>query len=58
MGFVRLRNQNITLIGIREKMKDLGEKMKTHVSKISLVEISPRGSLSVTRIYEGETLKV
>ena len=35
VGFVRLSNQNITLIGIREKMEDLGEKMKTRVSKIS-----------------------
>ena len=34
--FFRLRNQNFTLIGIREKMENLGEKMKTHVSKISL----------------------
>ena len=34
-GFVRLINQNITSIGTREKMEDLGEKMKTHVSKIS-----------------------
>ena len=34
--FVRLSNQNITSIGIQEKMEDLGEKMKTHVSKISL----------------------
>ena len=35
MGFVRLSNQIITSIGIREKMEDLSEKMKTHVSKIS-----------------------
>ena len=35
VGFVRLSNQIITSIGIREKMEDLGEKMKTHVSKIS-----------------------
>ena len=34
-GFVILSNQNFTSIGIWEKMKDLGEKMKTHVSKIS-----------------------
>ena len=27
VGFVRLSNQNITLIGIRDKMEDLGEKM-------------------------------
>ena len=33
--FVRLSNQNVTLIDIREKIEDLGEKMKTHVSKIS-----------------------
>lgn len=36
VGFVILRNKNITLIMIREKMEGLGEKMKTHVSKISL----------------------
>ena len=34
VGFVLLRNQNITLIGIREKKEDLGEQLKTHVSKI------------------------
>ena len=34
-GFVILRNQNVTPIEIREKMEDLGEKMKTYVSKIS-----------------------
>jgi hypothetical protein len=34
--FSRLINQNVTLIEIREKMEDLGEKLKTHVSKISL----------------------
>jgi hypothetical protein len=33
--FFRLRNQNFNVISIREKMEDLGEKMKTHVSKIS-----------------------
>ena len=46
-GFVILRNKNVTLIRIREKMEYLGEKMKTHVSKISPgpgPEISPRGS--------------
>ena len=45
--FFRLRNQNSTSIEIREKMEDLGKKLKTHVSKISLghgPEISPRGS--------------
>ena len=36
VGFVRLINQNVTLIGIEEKMEDLGEKMKTYVSKISM----------------------
>ena len=36
VGFVRLRNQNVTSIGIQEKIEDLGEKMKTRVSKISL----------------------
>jgi hypothetical protein len=35
VGFDRLRNQNFTSIEIREKMEDLGEKLKTHVSKIS-----------------------
>ena len=35
-GFSRLRNQYVTWIKIQEKMVDLGEKMKTHVSKISL----------------------
>ena len=34
--FFRLRNQNITSIEIQEKMEDLGEKMKTYVSKITL----------------------
>jgi len=33
-GFVRLRNQHVNSIRIREKMEDLGEKIKTHVSKI------------------------
>jgi hypothetical protein len=36
VGFFILTNQNITSIGIREKMEDLGEKMKTRVPKISL----------------------
>ena len=36
VGFYRLSNQYVIWIGIREKMVDLGEKMKTHVSKISL----------------------
>ena len=30
-----LNNQNVTSIEIRKKLEDLGEKMKTHVSKIS-----------------------
>ena len=34
-GFARLSNQYVTLIEIREKMVDLSEKMKTHVSEIS-----------------------
>jgi hypothetical protein len=34
-GFVRLSNQYVTSIEIREKMVDWGEKKKTHVSKIS-----------------------
>jgi hypothetical protein len=34
--FSRLNNQNVILIEIWEKMEDLGKKMKTHVSKISL----------------------
>ena len=34
-GFSRFRNQNVTLIDIQEKIEDLGEKLKTHVSKIS-----------------------
>ena len=34
-GFARLSNQYVTWTGIREKMEDWGEKMKTHVSKIS-----------------------
>ena len=34
-GFSILRIQYVTLIRIREKMVDLGEKMKTHVSKNS-----------------------
>ena len=33
--FARLSNQYVTSIEIREKMEDLCEKMKTHVSKIS-----------------------
>ena len=33
--FSRLSNQHVTSIGIRDKMEDLGEKMKPHVSKIS-----------------------
>ena len=36
VGFSRLRNQNVTSIDIREKIEDVGEKLKTHVSKISL----------------------
>ena len=36
VGFSILINQYVTSIGIQEKMVDLGEKMKTHVSKISL----------------------
>ena len=36
VGFSIFCNQNVTSIGIREKMEDLGEKMKTHVLKISL----------------------
>ena len=35
-GFSRLSNQQVTWIGIREKMVDWGEKMKTRISKISL----------------------
>ena len=35
VGFSILRNQNVTSIRIREKMEDLGEKLKTLVSKIS-----------------------
>ena len=34
-GFARLINQYVTWIRIREKMEDWGEKMKTHVSKIT-----------------------
>lgn len=34
--FFILNNQNATLIDIREKIEDLGEKLKTHVLKISL----------------------
>jgi hypothetical protein len=34
--FSTLSNQNVTSIGIREKMEYLSEKLKTHVSKISL----------------------
>ena len=34
-GFSRLSNQYVSWIGIREKMVGWGEKMKTHVSKIS-----------------------
>jgi hypothetical protein len=34
--FVILNNQNSTLIDIPKKMEGFGEKMKTHVSKISL----------------------
>ena len=33
--FSRLTNQNFTSIKIQEKMEDLGEKLKTHVSKNS-----------------------
>ena len=33
--FYRLNNENVTSIEIQKKMDDLGEKMKTHVSKIS-----------------------
>ena len=36
VGFAILSNQNVTSIEIREKMEDLGEKLKTHVSKICL----------------------
>ena len=35
-GLSILSNQNVTSIEIREKMEDLGEKLKTNVSKISL----------------------
>ena len=35
LGFIVLRNQYVTSIWIQEKMEDLGEKMKTHVLKIS-----------------------
>jgi acetyl-CoA carboxylase alpha subunit len=35
VGFARLSDQNVTSIGIQEKMEDLGEKLKTNVSKIS-----------------------
>ena len=35
-GFFILSNQNVTSVEIREKIEDLGEKMKTRVSKISL----------------------
>ena len=34
--FPRLSNQNVTSIDIRKKMGDLGEKLKTHILKISL----------------------
>jgi hypothetical protein len=47
VGFVRLRNQNITSIKIREKMEYLGEKIKTHLKKFLRgpgLEISPSGS--------------
>ena len=33
--FSRLNNQNVTLIEIQKKMEEFGEKMKSHVSKIS-----------------------
>ena len=36
VGFSILSNQKVTLIDIWEKMEDLGEKFKTHVSKISV----------------------
>ena len=34
--FSKLNNQNSTSIKIQKKMEEFGEKMKTHVSKISL----------------------
>ena len=34
-GISILRNQYVSSIGIQEKMGDVGEKMKTHVSKTS-----------------------
>ena len=36
MEFSILRNQNFTSIEIQKKMEEFDEKMKTHVSKISL----------------------
>ena len=36
MKFDRFEKKNSTLIEIQNKMEELGEKMKTHVSKISL----------------------
>ena len=33
--FAILNNQNVTSIEIQKKMEELGEKMKTHVSKIA-----------------------
>ena len=35
VGFAILSNQNVTSIEIQEKIEDLGEKLKTHDSKIS-----------------------
>ena len=61
MEFVGLSKKYVTSIGIQDKMEYLGEKMKTHVLKITRgpgPEISPRGSLTVTRIFGGETLKI
>ena len=51
MGFFRLSNQNLTSIGIREKMEDLGEKMKTHVSKFSQ---GPGQKLALGKVEESQ----
>ena len=40
--FAKLNNQNRTLIEIRKKMLEFGEKMKTHILKIS-----PRSQSSI-----------
>ena len=49
--FDRLNNQNNRSIEIQKKMEEFGEKMKTHVSKISLgsrPQSSPQGRQRVT----------